>query len=42
MIAGGFVNYPFEWWHFSFNDKYYAFVKGLQEAGYGPVTMSKA
>jgi len=24
----GFVNYPYEWWHYSYGDKYWGYVKG--------------
>ena len=34
----GFVNYPHEWWHFSYGDRYWAYVKGEPVAIYGPVT----
>jgi len=33
----GFVNYPFEWWHWSYGDKYWAVVKQQANALYGPV-----
>jgi zinc D-Ala-D-Ala dipeptidase len=33
----GFVNYGFEWWHYSYGDKMWAFVKGKKEAIYGSV-----
>lgn len=33
----GFVNYPREWWHFSYGDKYWAFVSGTSGALYGRV-----
>jgi D-alanyl-D-alanine dipeptidase len=33
----GFVNYPFEWWHWSYGDKYWAVVKQRAHALYGPV-----
>ena len=33
----GFVNYPTEWWHWSYGDKYWAFVSGEDSAIYGPV-----
>jgi zinc D-Ala-D-Ala dipeptidase len=33
----GFVNYPFEWWHWSYGDKYWAVVKQHANALYGPV-----
>jgi D-alanyl-D-alanine dipeptidase len=33
----GFVNYPFEWWHWSYGDKYWAVVKQQAHAVYGPI-----
>jgi D-alanyl-D-alanine dipeptidase len=33
----GFVNYPFEWWHWSYGDKYWAVVKQQANALYGPI-----
>ncbi|MDQ7979540.1 M15 family metallopeptidase [Paraburkholderia sp. SARCC-3016] len=33
----GFVNYPFEWWHWSYGDKYWAVVKQEAHALYGPI-----
>ncbi|NHC44486.1 M15 family metallopeptidase [Motilibacter aurantiacus] len=33
----GLVNYPTEWWHWSFGDRYWAFVSGADRAIYGPV-----
>ena len=33
----GFVNYPTEWWHWSFGDRYWAFVTGHGAARYGQV-----
>ncbi|MEQ5840683.1 M15 family metallopeptidase [Paraburkholderia acidicola] len=33
----GFVNYPFEWWHWSYGDRYWAVVKQQPHAVYGPV-----
>ncbi|MFG1945411.1 M15 family metallopeptidase [Nonomuraea sp. NPDC048826] len=38
MTATGFVNYPTEWWHWSYGDRYWAFVVGAAHARYGPVT----
>jgi D-alanyl-D-alanine dipeptidase len=35
MQGAGFVNYPMEWWHWSFGDKYWGFVTG-NPAIYGP------
>lgn len=35
MTAVGFVNYPTEWWHWSYGDKYWALSKGQPYAIYG-------
>jgi D-alanyl-D-alanine dipeptidase len=37
MTGAGFVNYPTEWWHWSYGDRYWAFVRGRTTARYGPV-----
>jgi D-alanyl-D-alanine dipeptidase len=37
MEQAGFVNYPFEWWHWSYGDRYWAAVKQQPHALYGPV-----
>ena len=37
MTGAGFVNYPTEWWHWSYGDRYWAFVRGRPAARYGPV-----
>jgi D-alanyl-D-alanine dipeptidase len=34
--AAGFVNYPTEWWHWSYGDRYWAMVTGAPAAVYGP------
>ncbi|MGN9840850.1 M15 family metallopeptidase [Nonomuraea sp. H19] len=36
MTSGGFVNYPTEWWHWSYGDRYWAFTTGARYAIYGP------
>ena len=36
MSAAGFVNYPTEWWHWSFGDRYWAWATGAEEALFGP------
>jgi len=36
MVAEGFVNYPTEYWHWSYGDRYWAFVKQEPHAHYGP------
>jgi D-alanyl-D-alanine dipeptidase len=33
----GFVNYPTEWWHWSYGDRYWALSTGAPAALYGPV-----
>lgn len=33
----GFINYPPEWWHFSYGDHQWAFLVGKTEAIYGPI-----
>lgn len=37
LVGEGFVNYPREWWHFSFGDQYWAFVTASTRAPYGAV-----
>jgi D-alanyl-D-alanine dipeptidase len=37
MTAAGFVNYPTEWWHWSYGDRYWALLTGAPAARYGPV-----
>ncbi|MCC2336353.1 M15 family metallopeptidase [Cellulomonas wangsupingiae] len=37
MSSAGFVNYPTEWWHWSFGDRYWALVTDQPAALYGPV-----
>lgn len=36
LEPAGFVNYPPEWWHWSYGDRYWAAILG-REALYGPV-----
>ena len=40
LSAVGLVNYPTEWWHWSFGDRYWAVVTGAPAACYGPTTPS--
>ncbi|MFD9734884.1 M15 family metallopeptidase [Umezawaea sp. NPDC059074] len=40
MSASGFVNYPSEWWHWSYGDRYWALVTGTAHAPYGPATLT--
>ncbi|MER8010583.1 MULTISPECIES: M15 family metallopeptidase [unclassified Streptomyces] len=36
MGAAGLVNYPTEWWHWSYGDRYWALATGAPAALYGP------
>jgi D-alanyl-D-alanine dipeptidase len=38
----GMVNYPTEWWHWSFGDRYWALVTGASHALYGPIDRDRA
>lgn len=37
MRSAGFVNYPHEWWHYSYGDRYWAYVTGRKVACYASV-----
>lgn len=37
LTAAGLVNYPTEWWHWSYGDRYWALMTGAPAAHYGPV-----
>ena len=37
LASAGFVNYPTEWWHWSYGDRYWALLSGRRAARYGPV-----
>ena len=41
MTQAGFVNYPYEWWHWSYGDKYWAHVTGKPYAIYGSISHFK-
>jgi zinc D-Ala-D-Ala dipeptidase len=36
LTAAGLVNYPTEWWHWSYGDRYWAFLENHPTALYGP------
>jgi D-alanyl-D-alanine dipeptidase len=36
MDGSGFINYPAEWWHWSYGDRYWAFQTGHGTTLYGP------
>jgi D-alanyl-D-alanine dipeptidase len=38
LSAQGLVNYPTEWWHWSYGDRYWALLTGAAHATYGPIT----
>ncbi|MFE4465648.1 M15 family metallopeptidase [Oerskovia sp. NPDC056781] len=42
LTQAGLVNYPTEWWHWSYGDRYWALVTGAPHALYGPVERSAA
>jgi len=37
LTAVGMVNYPTEWWHWSYGDRYWALMTGAPETRYGPL-----
>ncbi|MEJ2857571.1 MULTISPECIES: hypothetical protein [unclassified Saccharothrix] len=37
LTGAGLVNYPAGWWHWSYGDRYWAWVTGAPAARYGPV-----
>ena len=36
LTGAGLVNYPTEWWHWSYGDRYWALAAGAPYAIYGP------
>jgi D-alanyl-D-alanine dipeptidase len=40
LLGAGFVNYPYEWWHWSYGDKYWALVTDAPCAIYDVVDAS--
>ena len=42
LRSAGLVNYPTEWWHWSFGDRYWALLTGADAAAYGPVEVSRS
>jgi D-alanyl-D-alanine dipeptidase len=39
LTGAGLVNYPTEWWHWSYGDRYWALTTGAPAAIYGPVEL---
>jgi len=37
LTAVGMVNYPTEWWHWSYGDRYWALMTGAPHTRYGPL-----
>ncbi|MER7458215.1 M15 family metallopeptidase [Micromonospora sp. NPDC126480] len=37
LRGAGLVNYPTEWWHWSYGDRYWALLTGATHTRYGPV-----
>jgi len=42
MQSQGFINYPTEWWHFSYGDRYWAYHQQASYAIYGSYEEIKA
>jgi D-alanyl-D-alanine dipeptidase len=42
LASVGLVNYPTEWWHWSYGDRYWAFTSGLGRSLYGPAQLNGA
>ncbi|MFI7614076.1 M15 family metallopeptidase [Nonomuraea terrae] len=40
LEPAGLVNYPTEWWHWSYGDRYWAMVTRTAHAVYGPVDLT--
>ena len=41
LTRAGLVNYPTEWWHWSYGDRYWALLTGAPAALYGPVDVRR-
>ncbi|MBM9505979.1 M15 family metallopeptidase [Streptomyces sp. KK5PA1] len=41
LTAAGLVNYPTEWWHWSYGDRYWALTTGAAAARYGPKSLDR-
>ncbi|MEU4157257.1 M15 family metallopeptidase [Actinoplanes sp. NPDC026670] len=40
LTSVGLVNYPTEWWHWSFGERYWAFMTGAGRTRYAPVRLA--
>ncbi|GGK93215.1 D-alanyl-D-alanine dipeptidase [Planomonospora parontospora subsp. parontospora] len=41
LTAVDLVNYPTEWWHWSYGDRYWAFARRAPAAHYGPARLAR-
>lgn len=39
LTTVGLVNYPTEWWHWSYGDRYWALATDASHAVYGPLEL---
>ena len=39
LAGSGLVNYPTEWWHWSYGDRYWALLTGAEATRYAPVRL---
>ncbi len=39
LASAGLVNYPTEWWHWSFGDRYWALITGAERACYAALEL---
>jgi D-alanyl-D-alanine dipeptidase len=42
LTSAGMVNYPTEWWHWSYGDRYWALETGAAAARYGARELDRA
>ncbi|WP_433796568.1 M15 family metallopeptidase [Actinoplanes sp. CA-252034] len=42
LTSAGLVNYPTEWWHWSFGERYWAFTTGAGRTRYAPIRLTAA
>lgn len=42
LVSVGLVNYPTEWWHWSYGDRYWAFMTHAEHARYEPLDLAGA
>ncbi|MBZ4017976.1 nitrilase-related carbon-nitrogen hydrolase [Streptomyces purpurogeneiscleroticus] len=40
LTGAGLVNYPTEWWHWSYGDRYWSLISGARHSLYGPKELS--